>query len=74
MKNATDDLTTGTIKVHMSVNEVIDRFASTLGVFNALGIDSCCGGSVSLAVAAERDGVDLEQLLAALRAEVEDDE
>lgn len=73
MTKTTDDLAAGTIYVHMSVNEVIDRFPDTVGVFNAHGIDSCCGGSVSLAVAAERDGVELERLLGALRAEVGDE-
>jgi len=52
MTEATDDLAAGTIDVHMSVNEVIDRFPCTVGAFNAHGIDSCGRGSVSLAVAA----------------------
>lgn len=72
MTDVINDLTTDSLDADMTVNQVIDRFPNTLGVFNAHGIHSCCGGSVPLAAAAERDGVELDQLLAALRSEVED--
>jgi len=52
----------------MTVNEIIARSPATVAVFNAWGIDACCGGAVPLAEAAERDGADLDGLLAALRA------
>ncbi|MGE5731336.1 MAG: DUF542 domain-containing protein [Gemmatimonas sp.] len=35
-------------------------------MFNTFGIDSCCGGSVSLDSVAQRHGIDLDALLAAL--------
>ncbi len=39
-------------------------------VLERLGIHVCCGGDVPLAVAAERDGVSLERLLAEARAAI----
>jgi iron-sulfur cluster repair protein YtfE (RIC family) len=50
----------------MTVNEVIHRFPASVAVFNAFGIDSCCGGGESLEAAARLDGVELDRLLAAL--------
>ena len=49
------------------VNDVLRRYPAAVGVFNAFGIDACCGGASSLAEAAQRDSADLESLLAALR-------
>jgi iron-sulfur cluster repair protein YtfE (RIC family) len=49
-----------------SVNDVLLRFPATAAVFNAFGIDACCGGDASVVVAATRDGADPEALLAAL--------
>lgn len=36
-------------------------------VLNAYGIDTCCGGGDSVAEAAACDGIDLDELLEALR-------
>jgi regulator of cell morphogenesis and NO signaling len=52
--------------VGLTVNEAIQRFPDTVAVFNRFGIDACCGGAVSIAEAASRDGADLEALLAEL--------
>jgi len=52
----------------MTVNETVLREPRTIAVLNAYGIDSCCGGSLPLEEAAARHGVELQQLLAALRA------
>ena len=51
-----------------TVNDVIQMYPESVGVFNELGIDACCGGDASLAEAASRDGVDLESLRARLAA------
>ncbi len=48
------------------VNDVIRDFPKTIGVFTRYGIDSCCGGAVSIEEAAKRDGAPLEDLLDAL--------
>jgi iron-sulfur cluster repair protein YtfE (RIC family) len=42
-----------------------------VSVLNEHGIDSCCGGAESLAHVAERDGLDLPALLAALESAIE---
>ena len=64
---------TKTEEIHpeVTVNEAIQRHPATVAVFNALGIDACCGGAASLAEAAARDGADPAVLLAAVRAAAE---
>lgn len=47
----------------MSVNSVLERYPVTLPVLNTLGVDTCCGGSLSLAEAAAADGIDLRHLI-----------
>jgi iron-sulfur cluster repair protein YtfE (RIC family) len=56
-----------------TVNEIIEKHPTTVAAFNALGIDACCGGDASLNDAAQRDGVDLDALLAALDAVINKD-
>ncbi len=56
------------IPASMTVNEAIRRFPGTVAVFNAFGVDACCGGAASIEEAARRDGADVAELLAALRA------
>ena len=51
-----------------TVNEVLQRHPGTVAVFNAFGIDACCGGASPLSEAARRDGADLDALVAALEA------
>jgi regulator of cell morphogenesis and NO signaling len=61
------DTTTGlTIDHSATVNEILVQYPATVSVFNALGIDACCGGDASLDEAARRDGVDVDALLDAL--------
>jgi regulator of cell morphogenesis and NO signaling len=50
-----------------TVNDVLRAYPATVGVFNAFGIDACCGGAATLADAAARDGAELDALLGALR-------
>lgn len=56
----------------LTVNELIARRPETVAVFNAFGIDACCGGAVPVPEAALRDGADLDALLAALAEVVGD--
>ena len=49
-----------------TVNEILAKHPAAVSVFNALGIDACCGGDASLSEAARRDGASLDTLLAAL--------
>ena len=60
--------TTGSIAVEeMTVNETIQRFPQTVAVFQAHGIDACCGGALPVAEAAARHAIPLPGLLKALR-------
>ena len=54
------------IDTTLSVNEIIRRYPASLAVLNAAGIDTCCGGAESLAVAARNSGADLERLVAGI--------
>ena len=53
---------------NQTVNEIIAGHPTTVSVFDAWGVDSCCGGHLPLAIVAEKHGFDLEKLLAELRA------
>ncbi len=52
------------------VNEIIMRYPETVAIFNAFGVDSCCGGGVSIEKSAARDKIDMRQLLSALNEKV----
>jgi iron-sulfur cluster repair protein YtfE (RIC family) len=64
MEKITNDIE---LDCHWSVGAVLERYASTAAVFNRHGIDMCCGSSVSVREAAQRDGVDAEELCAELK-------
>ena len=55
----------------MTINEIVARYPATIPVFNRFGMDTCCGGGVSVSDAARRDGIDVEAVLAALREAVD---
>lgn len=57
----------------VTVNQVIAYDADLIGVLNAFAVDTCCGGNLTLAQAAQEDGVDLQALLAALNAQVREE-
>jgi regulator of cell morphogenesis and NO signaling len=52
----------------MTVNAVVARYPATIPVFNRFGLDTCCGGGVSIESAAHRDGVAVDPVISALRA------
>jgi regulator of cell morphogenesis and NO signaling len=54
-----------------TLNALIARAPAALAVLQRYGLDTCCGGSLTLAVAAEHHSLDLEELVAALRAALE---
>jgi regulator of cell morphogenesis and NO signaling len=64
-------MTTRSIDVSTTVNDMLRTFPETVSVFNAFGIDACCGGAASLQEAARRDGVNLAELVGALEAAME---
>ncbi len=54
-----------------TVHDLIHRYPATGAVFQRYGVDTCCGGVVSVEEAARRDGLDAARLCAELRAAVE---
>ena len=46
-----------------TVNQVLKKIPGTAPILNRLGIDTCCGGHLTLAEQARQTGVDLPQLL-----------
>jgi regulator of cell morphogenesis and NO signaling len=61
-------MTTSTIvDGNETLNELVARAPAALPVLQRYGLDTCCGGALPLAVAAEHHGLELAGLLAALR-------
>ncbi len=62
-------MTTTTIAVSAdeTLNELVARAPEALPVLQRFGLDTCCGGALSLAVAAQHHQLDLAELLAAIR-------
>ena len=56
----------------LSVDEVIELWPRTIGVMNDLGLDTCCGGYMSLRRAARNARVALPLLLQKLEQTVEE--
>ena len=52
-----------TIDPALSINEIIKRHPASIGVLNAHGLDTCCGGGESLRSAALEARVDLRTLV-----------
>ena len=53
-----------------TINEVLGMYPETVAVFNAYGVDMCCGGDETIEVASEEADVDRDALVAALLDEV----
>jgi iron-sulfur cluster repair protein YtfE (RIC family) len=50
----------------MTLNDVIRKYPSTMGVFNRFNVDSCCGGARTIKAMAEEDKVDVGVFIKAL--------
>lgn len=59
--------TTITVDAGETLNELVARAPETLPVLQRFGLDTCCGGALTLAVAAQHHGLEVAELLAALR-------
>jgi iron-sulfur cluster repair protein YtfE (RIC family) len=55
-----------TIDTQLSLNQPIQQHSTVLSVLNAAGVDTCCGGSLSLEEAARQAGADLVDLVVRL--------
>jgi len=60
-----------TIMADDQLNTIVARYPQTLPVLQQFGLDTCCGGALPLHTAAQHHGIDLAELLAALRTEAE---
>lgn len=63
-----------TIAVDETLNELVARAPETLPVLQRFGLDTCCGGSLSLITAARHHNLDLAELLVALHTAMVEDE
>jgi len=54
----------------LSVNDTVERYPATSAIFDAYGIDTCCGGGISVEEAAKGASVDPRQLCAELEEAV----
>jgi iron-sulfur cluster repair protein YtfE (RIC family) len=51
------------ISAETIINDAVTQYPQTLPVFQAAGIDTCCGGSLPIAEASRRHGIDADELL-----------
>jgi len=54
----------------MSINQIIRRYPSTIGIFNKFNIDSCCGGSETLEKAVKNAGADIDKVIAEIKGAI----
>ena len=60
-----------TLNTEDTLNAIVAHYPQTLPVLQRFGLDTCCGGALPLHTAAQHHGLDLAEVVAALRAEVE---
>ena len=56
-----------TLESSWTINETIQQFPETITVFNAFGIDTCCGGDETIEAAAREGEINLDAVMARLR-------
>lgn len=54
----------------MIINDVIQKYPKTIGIFKDFGVDSCCGGGFSIEKTAAMSGGDMKKLLEKLNKAV----
>ena len=60
-----------TLNSEDTLNAIVAHYPHTLPVLQRFGLDTCCGGALPLHTAAQHHGLDLAEVVAALRAELE---
>ena len=60
------------ISAEETLNAVVARYPQALPVLSQFGLGTCCGGALSLRMAARHHDLDLDALLAALQAAVQE--
>jgi regulator of cell morphogenesis and NO signaling len=56
----------------MIINDVIQKYSKTIGIFKDFGVDSCCGGGFSIEKTAAMSGGDMEKLLEKLNKAIDE--
>lgn len=56
------------ITAEMTIDAAVQKFPETIKVFTAAGLDTCCGGSLSIQTAAEKHNLSVVRLLDDLNA------
>jgi len=59
------------LDLSLTINDIVARYPGTIATFNRFGMDTCCGGAVTVEEAARRDGIDAAEVIAALRELIE---
>jgi hypothetical protein len=66
----TVEVAAGALAPEATIDMVVKRAPGVLTVLRELGIDTCCGGGLTLAQAAASAGLPVERLLGALSGRV----
>jgi iron-sulfur cluster repair protein YtfE (RIC family) len=56
------------ISAQTTVNEAIQQCPESVRIFTLAGIDTCCGGALSISEAARRHNIDAAYLLSAIES------
>lgn len=56
------------ISANETLNAIVAKYPAALTVFHKYGLDTCCGGTLPLATAAQHHDLDVKQVLADLAA------
>jgi len=56
-----------TLESSWTINETIQQYPETITVFNAFGVDTCCGGDETIEAAAREGEINLDAVMARLR-------
>ena len=59
-------MTTIAVDANETLNELVARVPDALPVLQRFGLDTCCGGALTLALAARHHDLALDELLAAI--------
>ena len=65
------DLLALPIDASTTVNELLRRYPGSAATLQRLALDTCCGGGLSLASAAEKAGLSYTELMTVLRPVME---
>jgi regulator of cell morphogenesis and NO signaling len=65
-------MNTQILNPHLTINEIVSDQPAALAVLQRFGIDACCGGALTLAEAAARQGVTEAEVLDAIALATED--